>query len=132
MDLTFLGICDLASVTREGKVNLIGIFRQIFVQKIPTNYLKFTIVAMVTGKENSQQPVTIQILDPLKKQVINQQLNMQIGPGGMANLFFDVVNLPLRQTGDYRIELQADNKTLGHATFNVLRVQPQSPSGKVN
>ena len=132
MKVTYLGICDLASITREGKVNLLGIFRQIFVQKLPTNYLKFTIVAMVIGKENSQQEVTLQIISPDKKPVVNQQLRIQIGPAGSANMFFDVVNLPIQLTGDFQIQLISANQSMGETTFNVLKVKPQEKPQIIN
>jgi len=132
MKITYLGICDLASVTREGKLNLMGIFRQIFVQKLPTNYLKFTIVAIVAGKENSQEQISIAIISPDQKTIINQQLKLQIGPAGTANMFFDVVNLPIQQTGEYQIRILQTDATLGETTLNILKVKPQEKPQSVN
>ena len=132
MQIIFLGACDLASITREGKLNIIGIFRQIFVRQLPTSYVKFTIVAIVNGNENQSHGIKLQITDPAGEQIMQQQVEVKIGAAGSANLFFEIVNLPIKSTGNYNIQLFESKKEIGSSLVTVLKVNSSASPQTVN
>lgn len=132
LKINFLTTCDLASVTREGKVNMMGIFSQVFVRKLPSNYLKFSIVAFLKGKENSHNELQLKLINPDKKELINQKVKIQIGAQGTANMFFEVVNLPLEKPGEYQISLADGKKTLSTHQLRVVIMKPPQNQGMVN
>lgn len=128
MQLKFLTLCDLASITREGKLNILGIFQQIFVREFPTRYLKFTIVGIITGTPSQTVSITLKVLDSDNQSAMpDQTVNLQIGNGGRAQMLFDVINLPLNAAGEYTIELHSDDKLLGTSNFEVVKANPSTP-----
>lgn len=132
MTITYLGVCDLASITREGKLNLMGIFRQIFIRQLPTKFLKFTIVAIISDTENSQHQLQLKIISPDKKTLLNQNINLSTNQSGTANMFFEVINLPIHITGKHLIQLSDKGHPLARASLEVVKVTDQPASSSVN
>ena len=132
MQITYFGTCDLASITREGKLNLLGIFRQIFVRQLPTKFLKFTIVAIISDSENNQHQLQLKITSPDKKDLLSQNINLKINQSGTANMFFEVINLPIHRTGKHLIQLSTNNHPLSQTTLEVVKVTDPPASQTVN
>jgi hypothetical protein len=132
MNVTFFGICDLASITREGKLNIMGIFKQIFVQQLPTRYLKFTVVGVLDGEPGKELKISLSVVDPTGERVLpEQQMQVKVGEGGGANLMFQVANLPINNTGDHLIVLKENGKQIAETKFGVVKAEPRQPVGGV-
>jgi hypothetical protein len=131
MKVDFLVICDHASVTREGKLNVVGIFKQIYVQRLPTRYLRFFAVAMVEGEMDKELEMKVQIVSPVKEMVMPAQKGkVRFGPSGRAHLMFGIVNLPLKVTGEYKLQVFSGAKKIGETGFEVVKVET-GQGGKV-
>jgi hypothetical protein len=133
MKVEFVMICDFASVTREGKLNVLGIFRQIYVQKLPTRYLRFFVVAMLEGEMGTEEELRVQIMSPVKEMAMPQQVaRVKFGPSGRAHMIFGVVNLPLKVTGEHKIQIYSKSNKLAEAGFEVMKVTGRQGSPVVN
>ncbi len=114
-------ICDYASMDREGKLSLNGIFDEMFVDKMPAYFLRFYIVATITGEPEKTYDIQVTVFGPDNKVVNHQEDTIQIGTGGVSHLITDIHNFPVEQIGKYTIKLATnDKKIIGKTTFNVI------------
>jgi hypothetical protein len=125
-------ICDYASVDRDGKLSIMGIFREMYVNKMPAYIAHFYVAASIKGDPEKSFDVNIEVTSPNGKLTIpKQEVTVQIGIGGMTNLVTDIINLPLEITGDYKITLKMNNgHVVGTRVFRVLDLQ--TPQASVN
>lgn len=125
-------ICDYASVDRDGKLSIMGIFREMYVNKMPAYIAHFYVAASIKGDPEKAFDVTIEVSSPNGKPTIpKQEVTVQIGIGGMTNVVTDIINLPLETVGDYKITLTMnDGHVVGTKIFRVLDLQ--TPQSSVN
>ena len=90
-------LCDYATVSREQKLSVIGIFDQFFVANVPTNWPKMFLVAVISGEPDHEYPITLKIIPPTKTQdnFPDKELKVTLGNNGKANLITELVNFPL-------------------------------------
>jgi len=114
-------ICDYASMDREGKLSLNGIFNEMYVNKMPAYFLRFYIGATITGEPEKNYDIQVTIFGPNNKVVNHEETTIQLGTGGISHLITDVHNFPVEQIGKYTIRLKTnDKKTIGKTSFKVI------------
>ncbi|MFC1653626.1 DUF6941 family protein [Patescibacteria group bacterium] len=118
-------LCDYASVTRDGKMNLMGVFRQLFIEELPAQFVKFYIAASIEGKPDSKHRIHISIHKPNGKLAVPREDRiLYIGPAGIVNLITDILNMPIDNIGDYTIKITTVNKELiGKSKFQVINLK---------
>lgn len=123
-------ICDYASVDREGKLSIMGIFREMYVNKMPAYIAHFYIAASIKGDPETAFDVTIKVSSPDGKLTIpKQEITVQVGIGGVTNLVTDIINLPLEVTGEYKISLiKNDQHIVGERIFRVIDLNTKQAS----
>lgn len=122
--LKFLAFCDVANVSREGKLSIIGIFDRIFAAKVPSSFIRLFIVAIFEGKPGSEAKIKLEIADPTGKPVLPpKDLAFRFGTNGKANLITDLVHLPLPVFGQYKISVSANGKKLGEENLWVSQTE---------
>ncbi len=117
-----LVLCDSAFLSQENKLNIIGIFDQIFAAQIPSNYLKMSVAAVIVGEPETEHTVKLSIEDPNHKKIIIPELRAKLGNNGKTNIISELGNFPLPETGTYKIILEADGELLGTREFSVGHV----------
>jgi hypothetical protein len=124
--LNFLHLCDAASVDGLGKINILGIFTKIYLQKVPSKFLKFTIVGNISFQKLSEPKVKIEIkiFDQNKIEVQIASLEFKaLGKGknnsGDINIVLDLGNIEFKSFGKYSLIVYADGKELGNRPFLV-------------
>lgn len=124
LQLELLTLCDHALTSKEGKLSIIGIFDRMFVQKVPSSFSRFFIVAVLTGKPDNQHKILLSIKDPQGNEVLpgTREIALKLGSQGRSNIITDVVNLPLSVTGEYRVTLTEEKNKLGEKKFGVIQV----------
>ena len=114
-------ICDYASMDREGKLSLNGIFDEMYVDKMPAYFLRFYVAATITGEPEKTYDIQITVFGPNNKVVNHEESTIQLGTGGVSHLITDIHNFPVEQIGKYTIKLASnDKKIIGKTTFNVI------------
>ena len=114
-------LCDLATVSQEQKLSIIGIFDQFFVANIPTSWSRMFLVAVVKGEAGKEYPLTLRLVPPgpTEQKFPDREIRVTLGPNGKANLMTELVNFPLPLAGLYKVELLNDSQKVGDLTFIV-------------
>lgn len=114
-------LCDYATVSREQKLSVIGIFDQFFVANIPTNWPKMFLVAVLSGEPNHEYNITLKIIPPAKTEQSfpDKDLKVALGQNGRANLITELVNFPLPMVGTYKVEIMEGAEKVGSLEFKV-------------
>lgn len=114
-------LCDYATVSREQKLSVIGIFDQFFVANIPTNWPKMFLVAVLSGEPNREHNITLKIIPPAKTEqnFPDKDLKVALGQNGRANLITELVNFPLPLAGTYKVEIVEGSEKVGTLEFKV-------------
>ncbi|MFH0942782.1 MAG: hypothetical protein V1810_01270 [Candidatus Beckwithbacteria bacterium] len=132
LKLEFLTLCDFAMTSSEGKLSVIGMFDRMFVTETPSSFLRFFIVAILTGKPNTEVKISFNIQLPSRKEVKPKEMTIKISTGGKINIINDVPNFPLPEVGEYKLSLKSGGKNLGSTSFIVSKVSVQSNKKIVN
>jgi hypothetical protein len=122
LKLKLFTLCDYANLSQDGKLSVMGIFDQIFINDTPSQHPRMFVVAVLEGLPNEHKHLKLIISDPLGQENIKQELKVTLGPNGMANLLAELGNLPLPTTGEYTIKLM-DSVTLGKIKFSVFKAK---------
>jgi len=127
--LNFLHLCDAASVDSLGKINILGIFTKVFLPKIPSKFLKFTIVGNISFQKLSESKlkIEIKIFDQNKIEVqIASPIALEFkapekgkNNSGDINIVLDLGNIEFKSFGKYSLIVYADGKELGNRSFLV-------------
>lgn len=126
-----IALCDYASVSREGKLSINGIFDELRIQKFPGGIARAFLVATINGVPNTQHSLTLKVenedggKNPLKDLV----LNAMTSTNGKNNLIIELVNLGFEKEGDYRFKIYANNQEVGST---LLKVYQQSGKYNIN
>ena len=122
MDVTLAVSCDAANVSREGKLNLLGIFNSIHAAEFPCTHPHLALVLRVEARigEEGVYALEIQLVDEDGQQMfdINGQLSLQGAEPGRpmtAQTIMDINSLQLPRPGTYAFEVFLD----GHHTRSV-------------
>ncbi len=129
-------LCDYATVSREQKLSVIGIFDQFFIADVPTTWPKMFLVAVLSGQANQEYDITLKIIPPAKtgQNFPDKELKVTLGNNGRANLITELVNFPLPLVGTYKIEILEGNppagEKVGHFEFKVNKTTATYTGGQ--
>jgi hypothetical protein len=121
-----IALCDYASVSREGKLSIDGIFDELRIQKFPGGMPRAFLVATINGEPNTQYSLTLKVesknggKSPLK----DLNLSAMTSPNGKNNLVIELINLGFEKEGDYYFKIYSakQNEEVGST---LLRVFPK-------
>jgi hypothetical protein len=143
MKLDIAVLADAANVSREGKLNICGIFRNIFGAQLPLVWPSLTIALQVTmdpSEKGRTHMLGLVFTDP-KKRPMNQfpEMNFEVpadAPGSFVTLPFvlNLTNLAFPIHGVYEFALTIDGAAAGTLSLEVAPpplppsfTQPPSP-----
>ena len=123
-------LCDYATVSREQKLSVIGIFDQFYVSNVPTNWPKMFLVAVLSGESAKEYDVVLKIITPSSKNsnskeqnptqnFPDKELKVTMGQNGKANIITELVNFPLPEVGTYKIEIVDGKEKVSSLEFKV-------------
>lgn len=120
--LELLTVSDFASISQDGKLNIIGIFDQIYVPNLPATHVQFFIVGVISGEPNATENLWLQIESPgSKESVPKQNLEIRIGSNGHSNIIASIANMSIESYGIYRIVISNDEGILGEKEFGIFK-----------
>ena len=124
--IDYLLLADAASVDSFGKLNVLGIFQNIFLSKVPGSIVKFVLICSISVLDtNKAFKILIKIKDSRGKQVKTKSpLSFSLKPqernkDNKINLLIDFVNLEFKSYGKYEIEVLVDNNKIGSIFLQV-------------
>ena len=115
-------LCDYASVSREGKLSINGIFEELRSAHDPIVINGF-LVATVSGTPNSTYKVSLKAETGVKSENVlpPMEMNFTTGPNGRHNMLIQI-HAPLPHTGNYKFKIYSDGKQVGVRELNVVKV----------
>lgn len=114
MEILLKTICDNAFADQAGKLNIIGIFDEIYAPRIPAVHPKMTLVFVVKTESRKQLNHGFNIEDPSGNKIMDSAQNPNIKPAitgesGVINLMHNIVGLKLESYGEYKVNIYAGN-----------------------
>jgi hypothetical protein len=112
-EVRLAALCDHALVAQDGKVSLIGIFRNISVSALPAQHPRMYLVAIL-GLEPGAHVVTVELRRPDGAQAMPNPptISVQAAPGQDVNVIVELNNLSLAAFGDHSFVVVADGERL--------------------
>ncbi len=122
--LNFSFLCDYASVSREGKLNLNGIFEDINVRSFPAHHPVMFMAANISGVNSGDNFTCELVLDEGDKKrlaVITQRI--KVDPNKKFGFLGQFVNVRYECAGSYALKFYVDNKEIGSHGFQVREIK---------
>lgn len=117
-----VALCDYANISREGKININGIFDEVRVQSFPGGIARAFFVATVRGTANQSYNLTLKVEsekntpNPLKP----LQINVQTSFNGKNNILIELVNVIFQNPGDYQFSIYNSDEKVGSTSLKVF------------
>jgi hypothetical protein len=138
MKLTLFLAADYANITREGKLNVMGIFDDIYAPTFPARHSSMHLVLKLgaeLGEYGQKRDFKIMLLDADGNQIFDLSGQFQIPSGGHGkkpevNLIVELKDLIFPKEGMYQFALLVDKDHKGELSLHVSKVDAPNPAGK--
>lgn len=118
MDVTFAVLADYANVSRDGKLNVMGIFDRVFARQLPSRFPPMQLVVRLEAAPSeleAEHTIRVQLSDPDGRAVFD--INGTFTPRGAdptrsvsVNHVIRLADLPLERTGAHSIAVWVDGE----------------------
>lgn len=134
--LNFLHVCDYASIDQAGKLNILGIFENIYSLIFPYVHSQFFVVAGISVFKTGKYECVIKINDPdnievskfvlqnIEKKITKEQPNSTFGVVAQFNA------TKFNKSGKYTIEVLMDEDSIFSKKITVSQIQNRNGQGK--
>ena len=134
MDVTFAVLADYANVTREGKLNVMGIFDRVFTRQLPARFPPMQLVIRLEADYDEldvEHSVRVQLGDPDGEAVFDIDGTFtprggQPGQKTSANHILQLGNVPLQRAGPHRVLIWIDGDLKREVPLHVVQA-PDAP-----
>lgn len=120
LKLNFVHVCENAFLSKDNKLNIIGIFNKILSFGFPAIHPKLFIVTNISG-ELSEFKEAIEIVSPNNKVIVNAENQIKIDENKSANFIAQFVGIPFENEGIYKIRILVDGIIINEDNFIILR-----------
>jgi hypothetical protein len=122
-------LCDHALVGQDGKLSMLGIFRNISVSSLPAQHPRMYLVA-VLGLDPGSHDVVVRLLRPDGVPVMQEapRISVHAVPGQDVNVIVELNNLGFTTYGTHRFDLEVDGSTVGSLPVGVSQIQTPGAS----
>ena len=125
-----IALCDYASVSKEGKLSINGVFDELRVQKFPGGIARAFLVATVNGTPNTPYTLTLKVEGEGKSPLNDLNLNAVTSANGKNNLIVELINLGFQKEGDYSFKIYNGGQEVGSTLLKVFDADKQDKVGK--
>lgn len=119
-------LCDYASVSKEGKLSINGIFDEVRVTSLPGGLARAFFVATIQGAPHTPYKLT------LKLQHKNQDVlpahnvdTLATGPNGKNNIIVELVGMNFPKEGEYEVKLYHGDDEIGAIMLKVIHIKQE-------
>jgi hypothetical protein len=135
LQLVYTILCDDVRLEAGNKLSLMGVFQNIFVEKLPVALIKFAVLNHWRGSGGYLSEVRILSPDKSHAVVMSQPTRFEIAPGGYADNVSFFVNTSFHQPGTYWVQTLI-NSNLYHEMPLMIAdtdsMQPEAAAESVN
>ena len=138
MKITKALLADYANITREGKLNVLGIFQTIGAITFPVRHPQMQLIFMWSAdptEAGRDRQIEIQMCDADGKKILGLTGPFKVPPppqpGKMVegNEILNLNGLVFEKAGAYKFNILVDNDLEGEASFDVVLVTPPPAGG---
>jgi len=122
-------LCDYATVSREGKLSIIGIFDELSLKQFPGGITRAFFVAVLTGEPETDYELVIQT-SMGGKQINKMPLTIHTSPNGKSNIILELVNMGFEMPGKYEFFITQGIDLIGKMVLHVEQIQQEKPVEK--
>lgn len=130
-EVRLAALCDHALVGQDGKVSVLGIFRNISVSDLPAQHPRMFVVA-VLGLDPGPHTVVVRLRDPQGRPALERAPEMTVHSSGDAqdvNVIVELNNLSFASYGGYQFDLDVDGRTVGSLPVSIVQMGA-TPGGR--
>lgn len=125
MQLQYAFLCEAATVSPDGKLNILGIFNKIASDAFPLELPRIVMVLSCKGQseEFGLHPLVVRIISSDGHDVVDSlELQIEIPPeGGSANVIGEYNGIEFRSPGHYSFEVTADKQFLASLSLEIAK-----------
>jgi hypothetical protein len=126
-----LVICDMAQITQDGKLNIIGLFERMYAKSFPMRQTRFYVVGMLAGEPLSTHSVGYSMTSPLGTHMIKEyEMTTRLGYNGRANVLDEINGIIFEYPGIYRITITVDQTITRVYELEILEKDQELPQLK--
>lgn len=121
-----IALCDYATISKEGKLSINGIFDELRVQNLPGGITRAFLVATVHGLPEESYKLTIKIeRDDNSGKSSLQPLHIEIhtSPNAKNNLIVELINVGFDKEGDYHFRIYHGDDEVGSTILKVIHLK---------
>ena len=122
-DIRLAALCDHALVGQDGKVTLIGIFRNISVSGLPAQHPRMFLVAIL-GLDVGAHTVVVRLLRPDGQQAMPNppEISVHATAGQDVNVIVELNNMNFTTYGTHRFQLSVDGDAVGDLPVSIMQM----------
>jgi hypothetical protein len=136
MKLLLFLAADYANITREGKLNVMGIFNDINCSQFPARHSAMHLVAKLgaeLGEYGQARDFTVKLVDADGKPIFDLSGQFQVPKGGQGrkpevNLILELKDIVFPKEGIYEFVLLIDKDHKGELSLYVNKVDVSQPA----
>ncbi len=120
--LNFAHICDMAFLSKDGKLNIIGIFERLNIVKFPVRQPKITFV-MNLNLQEGEYPFKIRLVHVASnKEVAKMEGKINCKKKGKTGLINEFIDTVFPEPGEYAVEIWINDEPTGKVGFSLHHV----------
>ena len=123
-EIKLAALCDHALVGQDGKVSLMGIFRNISVSGLPAQHPRMFLVAIL-GLEVGPHSVVVKLLRPDGQQAMPNppEISVHAAAGQDVNVIVELNNMSFTTYGMHKFQLTVDGTAIGDLPVAIVQMQ---------
>ena len=127
-EIRLAALCDHALVGQDGKLSMLGIFRNIIVSALPAQHPRMYLVA-VLGLDPGAHDVVVRLVRPDGGAVMPEapRIAVHAVTGQDVNVIVELNNLGFTTYGMHRFDVEVDGSTLGSLPVGISQIPATPP-----
>ena len=132
-EIRLAALCDHALVGQDGKVSLLGIFRNISVSGLPAQHPRMFLVAIL-GLDVGAHSVVVRLLKPDGQQAMPNppEISVHAAAGQDVNVIVELNNMSFTTYGLHKFQLSIDGDAIGDLPVAIVQMQPPGERRRSN
>jgi hypothetical protein len=131
MELLTILAADYANITKEGKLNVMGIFKNIYAADFPARHLSMTLVVKLgaeLGEFDDERQLTVKLMDEDGNEIMRLTGPVKVPkPSGghrpEINAILEVNEIVFPHPGRYQFSVQVDKDVKGSYSIDVIKIE---------
>lgn len=119
-------LCDYASISKEGKLSINGIFDEVRILKLPGGLARAFLVATIHGVPNESYKLTLKM--QYKGEDILPPNNITTAPAGLNgknNILVELTGISFPKEGEYEIKMYHGDDELGFINIKAIHMKQE-------